>query len=224
MGNMLIHEISDVSISRSGVRNDFVCDLMWGAHFKIDADISPLFPYINAAKQTSQYYDRPYHVRFDHDHVHCTLYPREAVVAPFRDEDHALNFIEKLVDFLNDLHDKRDTLLPNHKTHKLPVSIVDIVKALPRTNCKQCGYGTCLAFAAALRSGEALPAECPGFPEPISAHAVYPIMGKNQVVESTFTFGIDGLGAANPILRQHSKEPESDASLPDNPEKKSAAL
>ena len=32
---------------------------------------------------------------------------------------------------------------------------IEIFKMLPKTNCKECGYPTCLAFAMALASGKA---------------------------------------------------------------------
>ncbi|MFP3868530.1 MAG: acetyl-CoA decarbonylase/synthase complex subunit gamma [Desulfobacteraceae bacterium] len=38
---------------------------------------------------------------------------------------------------------------------------IEIFKMLPKTNCKECGYPTCLAFAMALASGKAELAACP---------------------------------------------------------------
>ena len=41
------------------------------------------------------------------------------------------------------------------------LQILDLIKMLPRTNCKECGYPTCMAFATyVLREGED-PAKCP---------------------------------------------------------------
>ncbi len=40
---------------------------------------------------------------------------------------------------------------------------LEIFKALPRTNCGQCGFPTCLAFATALASGATSPERCPFF-------------------------------------------------------------
>ena len=34
------------------------------------------------------------------------------------------------------------------------LKVLEILKLLPRTNCKTCGYATCMAYAAALREGE----------------------------------------------------------------------
>jgi len=42
---------------------------------------------------------------------------------------------------------------------------VQIFKLLPKTNCKKCGYPTCLAFAMALAQGKADLAKCPDVSE-----------------------------------------------------------
>ena len=38
---------------------------------------------------------------------------------------------------------------------------IAIFKMLPKTNCKECGFPTCLAFAMALASGKAELTACP---------------------------------------------------------------
>jgi CO dehydrogenase/acetyl-CoA synthase gamma subunit (corrinoid Fe-S protein) len=38
---------------------------------------------------------------------------------------------------------------------------MEILKLLPMTNCKACGYPTCMAYAAALREGEIRLEDCP---------------------------------------------------------------
>jgi DNA-binding CsgD family transcriptional regulator/ArsR family metal-binding transcriptional regulator len=184
---MLVRGVSEVSVSRSGVRNDRVCDLNWGAYFRLDADVRGIFPYINGTAERARYHDRPLHVQFDHDGILCTLYPTEAMAAPFRGRDHAYEFIEDLLAYINDLHDRRRQLTPSHRLHRQPPSIVDIVKALPRTNCRDCGHPTCMAFAVALRNGEAGTGDCPGFADPIAVATVYPVLGKDGTIESTFS-------------------------------------
>jgi len=34
------------------------------------------------------------------------------------------------------------------------LKVIEILKLTPMTNCKACGYPTCMAYAAALREGE----------------------------------------------------------------------
>ncbi|MGB9920909.1 MAG: acetyl-CoA decarbonylase/synthase complex subunit gamma [Moorellales bacterium] len=43
----------------------------------------------------------------------------------------------------------------------MPLTGLDIYKQLPKTNCKECGHPTCLAFAMALASGKASLDACP---------------------------------------------------------------
>ncbi len=41
------------------------------------------------------------------------------------------------------------------------LKVLEILKLLPRTNCRACGYATCMAYAAALREGEISLDDCP---------------------------------------------------------------
>ena len=84
-------------------------------------------------------------------------------LAPFQDRNQALAFFLHLVDFLNDLHNKRKDLRPDHRIYR-PLSVIDVLRLLPKSNCGVCGYSTCLAFAAALRQGKSVPDLCPDFP------------------------------------------------------------
>ena len=43
----------------------------------------------------------------------------------------------------------------------MALSGLDIYKLLPRTNCKDCGFATCLAFAMALAQKRAALDKCP---------------------------------------------------------------
>ena len=43
----------------------------------------------------------------------------------------------------------------------MPLSGLDIYKLLPKTNCRECGFVTCLAFAMQLAKRQVLPEKCP---------------------------------------------------------------
>ena len=194
-GAMLITGYSDLSLTRGGILQDVSPDPIWGAHFKLDNDIRELFPFINGALDKVRYQLRPLHVRFFYQEAACTLYPTEAMVAPLRGRTHAVDFIEDLIGFLNDLHARRRELTPSHKLYQPPVSVVEIVKMLPLTNCRQCGQPTCMAFAAAIRKGRAAPEDCPDFAEPISVRKIYPIFGSDGTIESTLAIESEHLPA-----------------------------
>jgi acetyl-CoA decarbonylase/synthase, CODH/ACS complex subunit gamma len=69
---------------------------------------------------------------------------------------------------------------------------IEIFKMLPKTNCKECGYPTCLAFAMALASGKAELDACPYVSEDVkeklaeaSAPPIRPIkLGPSDAVKS----------------------------------------
>jgi acetyl-CoA decarbonylase/synthase, CODH/ACS complex subunit gamma len=69
---------------------------------------------------------------------------------------------------------------------------IEIFKMLPKTNCKECGYPTCLAFAMALASGKAELEACPYVSEEVkeklaeaSAPPIRPIkLGPSDAVKS----------------------------------------
>ena len=46
------------------------------------------------------------------------------------------------------------------------ISTLEIYKLTPKTNCKQCGKETCMAFAMALGKGELQPEDCPPLGDP----------------------------------------------------------
>lgn len=194
---MLITACPEIIISRSGVLNDPKGALYYGARFTFDADVRELFPYLNARLKTARYFSKPLHIRFDYRMVRCTLYPTDGMAAPFSGKKQGSQFIGELIDFLNDTHDRRQSFKPNHKITQPPISIIDVIKTLPLTNCKKCGRPTCLAFAAALRMGEAFADDCPYFPDPIAKKEVYPVFGPGGEVVSTLS--IEGRKSPKPV-------------------------
>ena len=186
---MVIKRYLDFSLSRVGVMSTFP-RTFWGAHFKLDTDVSPLFPYLNAIFRDAKYYHKPACIEFILNDFKCMLYPQEVIASPFTGEDQALKFTQRLIDFLNDLYAKKDSIKPNLKKFN-PVSVIDIYKILPQTNCQECGFATCLAFAAVLSKRQTSPDQCPGLSQPISQYAVYPIINKDGNLAATVALEIN---------------------------------
>lgn len=185
----MIGAFLEFSFERVGMRS-LVNGRSYGACFKLDQDVRGLFPYINSVIPDARYSDQPASIQFLFKNIQSTLYPREVVAASFSSKDQALVFFSQLVDFLNDLHTKRNDFLPNHRTYH-PLSVIDVLTLLPKTNCRVCGYPTCLAFASALRQGKSVPELCPGFSAPICENAVYPVFDRDGGLASTITIEID---------------------------------
>ena len=140
-------------------------ELQYGAEFKLDRDISELFPYINAVNKTAKYLESPLNIVFTLDGIKCAIYPDTAIAARFDDEYSARKFIVRLIDYLNDIYDTKDSIVPDHKVYKA-VAALSIFKLLPRTNCSECGYPSCMAFATALSNSETLLERCPALKNP----------------------------------------------------------
>jgi ArsR family metal-binding transcriptional regulator len=62
------------------------------------------------------------------------------------DEKEAQEILDKLKDLINETYENRSQIEPNYSEgdHLKPS---DIQKLLPGTNCKECGFRSCLAFA-----------------------------------------------------------------------------
>ena len=187
---MFIKGFSDLNLSEAGVRARFMEGVCLGAHFKLDEDVSPLFPYINATVQGARFYDNPDNIQFEIDDVRCTLYPNDVMAVAFENQDQALQFAQRLIDFLNHLYLEKDSIKPNYKKYK-PISAFEFFKLLPQTNCKKCGFLTCMAFAGALSQRQTTPDKCPDFSDPIAENVVYPVFDKDGKLSSTIELDVD---------------------------------
>lgn len=185
---------------------------IWSASFELDQDVQQLFPYINATLDEAVYYEKPEHVRFLFDGYRCILYPNLVAAHFFESKAAATDFIAALIDFLNDIYDQKEKIRPNYDQIK-QVPIIDILKILPKTNCQECGYPTCMAFAAALVKARAAADKCPSLTAPISENAVYPVFDDNGNIVDSVSLQISTSKMKNLINRQHEQILMLEASL-----------
>lgn len=166
---------------------------IWSASFRLDRDVSSLFPFINAEVDDALYYDKPAHVRFLLDGFRCFLYPDTVAVHFFESRAAAKEFIPGFIDFLNAVHGRKKDIRPNHnQIRQIPVT--DILKILPKNNCKRCGYPTCMAFAADLARGRAIADKCPDLASPAFETAQFPVLDSNKNVIDTVNLPISTTG------------------------------
>lgn len=201
---MLIKTYSDLSLKRAGVMSNYVPMASYGAYFKLDNDVSHLFPLINAEIKDSRYSGNPEHITFIYDKFQCTLYPKEVIAITFSDRDEAARFADQFILFLNNLHKKKNTVKPNYRKYK-SVSALDIFRLLPGTNCCECGFKSCLAFAAMLSVNETNIEKCPYVVKPIKQKVVYPIYDKEKNLVSTVTIETDISEVENKSPRKNKK-------------------
>lgn len=164
------------------------CAMM--AWMEFEPEVTALFPYVNAVVKEAEYYEKPSFIKFSLDGHLCALYPGHCIASPFKDRGEAREFAQAFLDFLNDLNHRKHDIKPKHKLFRC-TPVMDILKLLPATNCRECGYQTCMAFAAAISRQKALPGSCPHFTPACQEQAAYPVMDDQGNVISTVLLDID---------------------------------
>jgi len=132
----------------------------WGALAAVQADISPVFPYLNAVWKGARYDHANRVLIHDHADQKFALRPHEIRAAWVENIGQAHAVIEGVVVEINRVWADREKITPDESERTLP-DAMRLFKLLPRTNCRACGYASCLAFAVALRGAEAVPEGCP---------------------------------------------------------------
>ncbi len=136
----------------------------WNAKALLEDDIAPVLPYLNAALRGADYHRDSQAVIWKEGGRKYAFRPREISVAPVEDREEARRLIDGVVAMVNAIWKRRGEIEPSLKQRRLP-GPMDIYKLLPRTNCGQCGYSSCMAYAAHLREGAADLSQCPGLAE-----------------------------------------------------------
>jgi ArsR family metal-binding transcriptional regulator len=124
-------------------------------------DISPALPYVNA-ELGGWDYDQVNQVLLLKlaDGKWITLHPQKIAMRGIRDLDEAHALLAWIQGQINDIYERRQTITPRFVS-QAGLKIMEILKLLPMTNCRACGYATCMAYAAALREGEITLNDCP---------------------------------------------------------------
>ena len=125
----------------------------------LEEDITQVLPYLNAVLGGFEYFKDPPAVTFRVQGKIITVHPREIAINALMDEKEADRILEWLKREINAAWEKRDHIRPSYQGSPKPV-ILEILKLLPRTNCKKCGQPTCMVFATLVAQGAKGPEDC----------------------------------------------------------------
>jgi len=125
------------------------------------ADLSPAFPYVNA-ELGGWDYDQTNQVLLLKlsDGKWITLHPQKIAIRGARDMAEAKALLAWIQAQINDIYRRREAITPRYVS-QAGLKVIEILRLLPMTNCKACGYTACMAYAAALREGEISLNDCP---------------------------------------------------------------
>jgi ArsR family metal-binding transcriptional regulator len=124
-------------------------------------DITEVLPYLNAEFKGADYNHNAKILLWNNDVKKYAFRPREIVVAPIENMEEAQRLVNNIVCTVNNIWIRRDEIKPKFEGKKSLPNVFDIYKLLPRTNCKECGFLSCMAFAAVLRSDSTKLSLCP---------------------------------------------------------------
>ena len=126
----------------------------------LDQDISDVLPYLNSVLGGFEYLKNPPALTFKLQGKLITLHPREIAVNALKDEAEAEKILEWLKREINETWAKREEVEPSYESKSRP-KILEILKILPKTNCRECGQPTCMVFSTLVVEGVKGPDDCP---------------------------------------------------------------
>ena len=134
----------------------------YGLFIKLGDDISQALPYLNAElEQPTDYRPNERILLWKYRDKAYAFRPLEIAIAPVCDNQEAQELSNSIIEIVNNIWKRKDTIKPNCEGKKPLPKVLDIYKLLPRSNCKKCGFPTCMAFAVELRMDSTKLPLCP---------------------------------------------------------------
>jgi ArsR family metal-binding transcriptional regulator len=126
----------------------------------LDQDVREALPYLNAVLGGFTYTKYPPSVTFKSQGKLITVHPKKIAINALKDEAEAKKIVEWLKREINSAWDNRGNIEPSYESAPRP-AITEILKLLPKTNCKECGQPTCMVFAIQVAEGAKGFEHCP---------------------------------------------------------------
>ena len=127
---------------------------------RLNENIGEVIPYLNAVLGGYTYIKDPPSVTFRSQGKLISVHADHIAINANRDADEAEKILEWLKREINDAWERREQITPSYEAAPRP-RVIDILKLLPKTNCKKCGQPTCIVFASLAVEGGKGADDCP---------------------------------------------------------------
>ena len=134
------------------------------AKLQVEADLTRVLPYMNAVVEKGFYDAENATLVWKAEGHNYAMRPHEIAVNRLLNREHAKEMADKIVAKVNETWEKRAEITPD-STKRVPLKLLEVFKMLPRSNCRACGFPTCMAYAAQLIDGERCLEDCPALLE-----------------------------------------------------------
>ena len=127
----------------------------------LEDDISEVLPYLNTKLGGFVYTQDPPSLTLKNYGKLLTLHPYKIAINALKDKDEAEKIASWLHREINDTWERRHEIEPSTASAKQP-ALIEVLKLLPKTNCRECHELTCMVFASRVVEGvkDAIIAEC----------------------------------------------------------------
>jgi len=126
----------------------------------LEQDVSDALPYLNSVLGGFEYFSDPPAVTFRVQGKLITVHGQKIAVNALKDESEAKKIVEWLKNEINAAWEQKDSIEPSYKGMPKP-GIMEILKLLPKTNCRECNEPTCMVFATKVAEGAKGSLDCP---------------------------------------------------------------
>lgn len=126
----------------------------------LDEDITEVLPYLNTALGGTGYTREPPSVMFKIHGRLIAVHSRKIAINALKDAGEADKILEWLQREINAAWERRFEIEPSYGAAPRP-QVLEILRRLPKTNCRQCGRPTCIVFASLLAEGAKGVGDCP---------------------------------------------------------------
>lgn len=126
----------------------------------LDQDISEALPYLNTQLGGGDYVQSPPSLTLRVHGKLIALHAREIFVNALEEEEQAEKILRWLQKEINEAWERRAEIEPTLERAPEP-RMMDILRLLPKTNCRKCGEPTCTVFALRAAEGVKGPEDCP---------------------------------------------------------------
>lgn len=127
---------------------------------RLNQDVGAALPYLNAVLGADTYIKEPPSATFRSQGKLITVHADRIAINAIKDPAEAETILVWLQREINAAWEKRAEIEPSFSAAPRP-QIMEILRPLPKTNCKQCGQPTCTVFAAQAMEGGKGAEHCP---------------------------------------------------------------
>ncbi len=130
---------------------------------ELDEPIGDLLPYLASILPGCTYVHGSGVINLMEDGHIVGIYPERITITDVKSVEEAEHWCEVYYDRIREVRERKESISPV-LLKQIQITVLEIYRHLPKTNCGDCGLSTCMAFAAKVFRRESPLGACPHIP------------------------------------------------------------